>query len=232
MFTTLAFFYAADTPCFHFMLHFKAITFPECIEAFLQDCLDMINGQVQSLGLASIETVVHEKRNLSQPGYNKVVIITNKKADRVEGQAKDGIVTYPFLWDDALTGLKSLGVDGKWNCESITPEECCQDIKESMFPIHPTIFFSRTRYSVMYLINVPLYLLHWQALPPSTKEEITLSATSSSLGGVKTNPREMIAFSSNCRRMGECTKPRSSSKVRDPQGCQKFSAVVCAYPCV
>jgi len=108
-----------------------AVTFPECVDQFLQDCLNMINGQVQSLGLATIETVVHEKRNLSQPGYNKVVIVTNKKADRVEGQAKDGIVTYPFLWDDALTGLKSLGVDGKWNCESITPEECCQDIKES-----------------------------------------------------------------------------------------------------
>ncbi|KAL3775567.1 hypothetical protein ACHAW5_001586 [Stephanodiscus triporus] len=146
-----------------------AISFPECVEMFLQDCLDTINSQVQSLGLATIETVVHEKRNLSQPGYNKVVIITDKPAERVMGQAGDGIVTYPFLWDDAVSGLKSLGVDGA---------------------------------------------------PPSIPEEITLSVTSTSRGG-KTNPREMIAFSSNCRRMGECTKRRLSSKVRGPQGCQK-----------
>ncbi|KAL3778670.1 hypothetical protein ACHAW5_000458 [Stephanodiscus triporus] len=108
-----------------------AITFPECVEMFLQDCLSTINSQVQSLGLATIETVVHEKRNLSQPGYNKVVIITDLSAQRVLGQAGDGIVTYPFLWDDAVSGLKSLGVDGKWNCVDLTPEDCCRDIKES-----------------------------------------------------------------------------------------------------
>ena len=121
-------------PCFHLMLHIKAITFPECVEMLFQDCLDTIDGQVQDLGLASIEKVVHEKRNLSQEGYNKVVIITDKTAERVLGQAGDGIVSYPFLWDDAVSGLKSLGVDGKWNCVNLTPAQCCLDIKESMYP--------------------------------------------------------------------------------------------------
>jgi len=106
------------------------ISFPECIEMLLQDCLNTINSQVSSLSLAALEVVVHEKRNLNQPGYNKVVIITNELADRVKGRAQDGIVTYPFLWDE-ISGLKSLGVDGKWNCVDITPEECCQDIKDS-----------------------------------------------------------------------------------------------------
>jgi hypothetical protein len=78
---------------------------------------------------------VHEKRNLSQEGYNKVVVITNNLADHVKNQAGDGIVTYPFLWDNALIGLKSLGVDGNWNCVDITPEQCCKDIKDSMPPV-------------------------------------------------------------------------------------------------
>ena len=114
------------------------ISFPECVDILLQDCLDTINGQVSALGLATLEIIVHEKRNLSQPGYNKVVIITNELADRVKGRAGDGMVTYPFLWDDLATGLKSLGVDGKWNCVDITPEACCEDIKESMYSIYPT----------------------------------------------------------------------------------------------
>jgi hypothetical protein len=114
------------------------ISFPECVEKLLQDCLDTINGQVSALSLATLEIIVHEKRNLSQPGYNKVVIITNELADRVKGRAGDGMVTYPFLWDDLATGLKSLGVDGKWNCVDITPEACCEDIKESMYSIYPT----------------------------------------------------------------------------------------------
>jgi hypothetical protein len=98
---------------------------------FLQDCLNSINGQVSSLGLATIETIVHEKRNLNQQNYNKVVIITNDLADRVKGQAGDGIVSYPFLWDDKDTGLKQLGVNGKWNCVDLTPEDCCLAIKAS-----------------------------------------------------------------------------------------------------
>ena len=138
------------------------ISFPECVEKLLQDCLDTINGQVSALGLATLEIIVHEKRNLSQPGYNKVVIITNELADRVKGRAGDGMVTYPFLWDDLATGLKSLGVDGKWNCVDITPEECCEDIKESMYSIHPTslivLFLSIPTIYLIYIFLLPLAL--------------------------------------------------------------------------
>ena len=61
------------------------ISFPECVEMFLQDCLDTINNQVAALGLTTLETFVHEKCNLSQEGCNKVVIITNDLANCVKG---------------------------------------------------------------------------------------------------------------------------------------------------
>ena len=73
---------------------------------------------------------MHEKRNGDQEGYNKVVIVTSELADRVVGRNGDGIVTYPFLWNDAQSGPRALGVDGKWNCHDKSPEHCCNEIKE------------------------------------------------------------------------------------------------------
>lgn len=108
------------------------VTFPECVEKLFEECLAIINSDLSSLGLSTIEVVVREKRNLSQDGYNKVVIVTNELADRVVGQAGDGIVTYPFLWDDKLQGPRMLGVDGKWNCQNLAPEDCCNSIKTSV----------------------------------------------------------------------------------------------------
>lgn len=105
------------------------ITFPECIERLLEECLDLINADIGRLGLSTIEVVVHDKRNANQEGYNKVVIITNDLADKVKGRAGDGIVSYPFLWDDPAQGPRTLGVDGKWNCHDLTPEACCNNVK-------------------------------------------------------------------------------------------------------
>jgi hypothetical protein len=121
---------------------------------FLQDCLSLINNQVAALGLATLEIVVHEKRTYDQQGYNKVVIITNELADRVKGRAGDGIVTYPFLWNDAVIGLRSLGVDGKWSCVDSTPEDCCQQIKQSMYSIHFSNVCIFLSIPVMHLIDI------------------------------------------------------------------------------
>jgi hypothetical protein len=107
------------------------VTFPECEHRLFADCLRIINDDLKKLELGSIEFVVHEKRNANQEGYNKVVIITNPEADQVDGRLHDGIVSYPFMWDDYLEGPHLLSVDGKWNCQGITPEECCQAVKES-----------------------------------------------------------------------------------------------------
>mmetsp|Transcript_24342 Transcript_24342/g.52170 ORF Transcript_24342/g.52170 Transcript_24342/m.52170 type:complete len:336 (-) Transcript_24342:297-1304(-) len=108
------------------------ITFPECVERFFEDCIAYINADLEELGLSTLEVVVREKRNTNQEGYNKVVIVTNGLADRVVGRAGDGIVHYPFMWDDSETGLRMLGVDGKWNCQNDSPEECCSTIKHSV----------------------------------------------------------------------------------------------------
>jgi len=107
------------------------ISFPECLGQFFDVCLKIINEELDDLGLSSVEVVVHEKRNADQEGYNKVVIVTNELADRVSGKSGDGIVNYPFMWNDAKVGYVNLGVDGKWNCSNKTPYECCVHIRES-----------------------------------------------------------------------------------------------------
>ena len=108
------------------------ITFPECLGLIFQECLDAINSQIADIGLSTIEVVVHEKRNADQEGYNKVVLIMNELADRVIGKADDGIVTYPFQWDDKLLGKRTIGVDGQWNCQFMSAEACCEQIKSSV----------------------------------------------------------------------------------------------------
>jgi hypothetical protein len=113
------------------------VTFPECVEKLFEECLAIINADLGRLGLSTIEVVVHEKRNINQDGYNKVVIITNELADKVRGRSGDGIVSYPFMWNDAQIGPRTLGVDGKWNCHDIAPEECCNIIQQSV-PGHDT----------------------------------------------------------------------------------------------
>jgi hypothetical protein len=119
----------------HFNYRFKVITFPECLEQLFDNCLGTLNDQIQLLGLSpyELEIVVHNKRTIDQPGYNKVVIITDMLGELVTGQLGDGIVSYPFLWDDSVLGQRYLSVDSKWNCFGYSPEACCDQIKQSTF---------------------------------------------------------------------------------------------------
>ena len=75
--------------------------------------------------------VIHEKRNPSQEGYNKVVIVTDLTASFVKGRLNDGIVSYPFFWDDGVQ-QRMLGVDGKWDCHLMSPDECCAFVQEGV----------------------------------------------------------------------------------------------------
>jgi len=113
-------------------LYNTMITFPECMEQLLNTCLNIINDEIGELGLATIEVVVHEKRNADQEGYNKVVIVTNALGDQVKGRAGDGVVTYPFMWHDEVLGQRLLGASGAWGCLGETPENCCKTIKASV----------------------------------------------------------------------------------------------------
>lgn len=112
-------------------LFLMTLTFPECEERLLSHCLGILNKQLLELE-RECEFVIHEKRTVDQDGYNKVVIITDMTASFVKGRQGDGIVEYPFLWDDPATGAPhKLGVDGKWDCRGLTLDECCGIIKQS-----------------------------------------------------------------------------------------------------
>jgi len=79
----------------------------------------------------SCEVIIRQKRTHDQPGYNKVVIVTDLSATVVKGRNGDGIVSYPFMWEDPTSGFRTLGVDGKWDCKEMTPEDCCAKIQAS-----------------------------------------------------------------------------------------------------
>ncbi len=49
-----------NTCCWQF------ITFPECVEQLFERCLNIINRDLEELGLSTVEVVVHEKRNINQ----------------------------------------------------------------------------------------------------------------------------------------------------------------------
>ena len=161
----------------------QMISFPECIDVLIADCIQTINTQLGSIGLQTVEVVIHEKRNPDQDGYNKVVIVTNELADLVVGQQGDGIVEYPFLWDDKISGMRSLGVDGKWNCHGFTPERCCSDIKDSAYMFVFPVCLSLSLVILTHTHTLPQnnsYYSHIQAPPTLTREITTLNVTSSS----------------------------------------------------
>mmetsp|Transcript_15043 Transcript_15043/g.27218 ORF Transcript_15043/g.27218 Transcript_15043/m.27218 type:complete len:324 (-) Transcript_15043:106-1077(-) len=112
-------------------LYDATLTFPECKEQLLEFCIQILNRQLIELQMEA-EFIVHAKRDQHQDGYYKVVLITDLTATNVKGKNNDGIVNYPFLWDDAVIGYaRVLGVEGKWDCHAHTPEACCQLIQES-----------------------------------------------------------------------------------------------------
>lgn len=114
----------------------QTIQFPECLHLYLEDCLETLEEQVTELQMDydQVDKLIHSKRDPeNDPGYNKVVIITNLDGSLVTGKNHDGIVEYPWQWDEGGEGGKRwLGVDGKWDCNQKTPEDCCVDIQDSV----------------------------------------------------------------------------------------------------
>mmetsp|Transcript_2123 Transcript_2123/g.4061 ORF Transcript_2123/g.4061 Transcript_2123/m.4061 type:complete len:183 (+) Transcript_2123:488-1036(+) len=112
-------------------LYESTITFPECQRKYLEDCLQIISAQLAELEM-ECDIIINEKRTIDQESYNKVVIVTDLTAELVKGKNNDGKVSYPFMWDDAEQGLRVLGVDGKWDCNLLSPDACCNLIKSSV----------------------------------------------------------------------------------------------------
>jgi len=111
---------------------YDAMTFfPECKEKYLSECLEILAQQMVLLQ-QEFEIIIHHKRNMDQDGYNKVVLVTDLTGRFVKGKLNDGVVQYPFLWDDAVVGYaRQLGVQGQWDCHGLSPEECCAQVKDS-----------------------------------------------------------------------------------------------------
>lgn len=112
-------------------LYEETTTFPECLERTLEQCIAILNAQLLELEIDA-EMIVHEKRKSSGEGYNKVVIVTDMTAELVKGREGNGQVLYPFMWNDPVVGLISLGIDGRFDCHNKSPEECCALIKDSV----------------------------------------------------------------------------------------------------
>ena len=183
------------------------ISFPECINVLLADCIATINTQLGSIGLQTVEVVIHEKRNPDQDGYNKVVIVTNELADLVVGQQGDGIVEYPFLWDDKISGVRALGVDGKWNCHGFTPERCCSDIKDSAYMfVFPVCLLSLNLSSYSHTHTLPpkqIILFSYSGTPnPDTRDnnlECHIFVPYGGVGNPRRNDRVFINLSPDGR---------------------------------
>lgn len=84
---------------------FQTITFPECRDKMLEDCLVILSHEMAELQMtADIE--IHEKRSadcdktvfkdICEDGHNKVVIVTDLTASLVKGRLGDGQVSYPL----------------------------------------------------------------------------------------------------------------------------------------
>lgn len=108
-------------------LYDQTITFPECRERLLDDCLAIIEEDLASLGKVA-ELEIHNKRIAEVEGYYKVVIITDLTATNVKGRNHDGIVSYPFAWKDSIEGERTIGVNGSWDCHAESPQQCCDHI--------------------------------------------------------------------------------------------------------
>lgn len=106
------------------------ISFPECREKFLEECIDILHAQLLELDIEA-QLITLYKRKEDDAEYNKVVIVTDLTAATVKGRTNDGMVQYPFSWKISDIDHRTLGVEGKWNCLGESPEDCCAAIKTS-----------------------------------------------------------------------------------------------------
>ena len=59
-------------------------------------------------------------------GYYKVVLRTEITGQKIVGLFDDGVVFYPWSW--IVEGQPT--TIGPWDCDEMTPEECCSMIQE------------------------------------------------------------------------------------------------------
>jgi hypothetical protein len=120
----------------------QTVVFEECKDESVDECLQQIQSDVEQNpeifeGRQTLTPVVHKVRERSDPGYYKVVLVTNLAETGVVGIHGDGIVTYPFEWctPHPSGGDPECREIGPWDCDVGTPltvEQCCTMIQASV----------------------------------------------------------------------------------------------------
>ena len=117
------------------------VIFEECDHVSVEKCIQKIQTDVDQHPelFESHETltpVVSKVRERSDPGYYKVVLVTNMAETGVVGVHGDGMVWYPFPWCVPREGGEPECREiGPWDCDVGTPltvQECCNMIKASV----------------------------------------------------------------------------------------------------
>lgn len=100
-------------------------SFPACEDMPIPVCEQIIRKGLRELGLPwkRFRLEKRPKRDEGDEGFNKVVILTDLLAEFV---AEDP--TYPYEWH----GTEGSRAIGPWNCVGLTPEACCDLIKQDV----------------------------------------------------------------------------------------------------
>eukprot|EP00804_Cyclotella_cryptica_P017170 CCRYP_013112-RA/>CCRYP_013112-RA protein AED:0.07 eAED:0.07 QI:97/1/1/1/1/1/2/301/209 len=117
------------------------VVFEECVDTNLDECLNEIQSSVAENptifeNREALTPIIHKVRERTDPGYYKVVLVTNLAETGVVGIHGDGMVFYPFEWCiPNPSGEPECREIGPWDCDVGTPltvEQCCNMIKASV----------------------------------------------------------------------------------------------------
>jgi hypothetical protein len=107
----------------------------------VEDCLDQIQSDVTQNpeifeNRQTLNPVIQKVRERTDPGYYKVVLVTNLAETGVVGIHGDGMVFYPWEWCTPKgSGEPDCREIGPWDCDvgiPLTVEQCCNMIKASV----------------------------------------------------------------------------------------------------
>ena len=98
----------------------------DCVGKPLEECRQIANSYVtarptQFNNQTSLILDYRKIREQTDPGYYKIVLLTDKSGTKLSGIFDDGVVFYPWPW--IVGGVET--TIGPWDCDNLSPEECC-----------------------------------------------------------------------------------------------------------
>lgn len=118
------------------LMHYTVV-FEECLHKHVDVCKDLIQQKVTEFpslfdNRDHLDYYVQEVRTAEQEEYYLVGLRTDVTETHVTGITGDGMVWYPFVWNDSVHGPMEIG---PWDCDVGTPltvEACCNMIKTTV----------------------------------------------------------------------------------------------------